>query len=61
MKIQVCVNKAAASSLSSAYWISQLAVKTVFDALDNLVTPPHDITHIKKAMEEYFQVGAQYV
>lgn len=39
-----------------AYWISHLAVKTVFDAKDNLVAPPHDITYVKKAMEEYFQV-----
>uniref|UniRef100_A0A8C1F9E8 N-acetyl-D-glucosamine kinase n=1 Tax=Cyprinus carpio carpio TaxID=630221 RepID=A0A8C1F9E8_CYPCA len=40
----------------SAYWISHLAIKMVFDARDNLVTSPHDITYVKKAMEEYFQV-----
>lgn len=33
-----------------------MAVKTVFDARDNLVKSPHDITYVKEAMEEYFQV-----
>lgn len=40
----------------SAYWISHLAVKTVFDAEDNFVPPPHDIALVKKNMKEYFQV-----
>ncbi|ROL47930.1 N-acetyl-D-glucosamine kinase [Anabarilius grahami] len=41
----------------SAYWISHMAVKTVFDARDNLVKSPHDITYVKEAMKEYFQVS----
>lgn len=45
--------------LPVAYWISHLAIKTVFDARDNLVASPHDITYVKKAMEEYFQVGTR--
>ncbi|XP_055084932.1 N-acetyl-D-glucosamine kinase isoform X1 [Periophthalmus magnuspinnatus] len=41
----------------SGTWISHLAVKTVFDAKDNLAPPPHDITHVWMAMKEYFGVS----
>ncbi|TSL41004.1 N-acetyl-D-glucosamine kinase [Bagarius yarrelli] len=41
----------------SAFWIAHLAVKAVFDAKDKLVTPPHDLTYVQKAMEEYFEVS----
>lgn len=45
---------------SSAYWISQKAVKTVFDAMDNLADPPHDITYVKKAMEEFYGITERF-
>ncbi|KAM5192592.1 N-acetyl-D-glucosamine kinase [Mantella aurantiaca] len=41
----------------SAYWISHRAMKTVFDAVDNLVAPPGDISYVEEAMYAYFQVS----
>jgi len=42
-----------------AYWISHLCLKTVFDAMDNLVPAPHDITYVKNLMFSYFKVTDQ--
>lgn len=40
----------------SAYWISHLAIKTVFDATDSLRPAPHDTSLVQKAMYDYFQI-----
>lgn len=44
----------------SAFWISRLAVKIVFDADDNFADPPHDITFVKSAMQSYFGITEQF-
>ena len=40
----------------SAYWITQLALKTLFDHEDNLKSSPYDISEVKKIMQDYFKV-----
>ncbi|KAG9462101.1 hypothetical protein GDO78_014909 [Eleutherodactylus coqui] len=39
----------------SAFWIAHRAMKTVFDAIDNLVEPEFDIGYVQDAMFSYFQ------
>ncbi|XP_072898184.1 N-acetyl-D-glucosamine kinase isoform X1 [Hemitrygon akajei] len=41
----------------SAYWISHLAIKTVFDVTDNFKHAPYDISLVQKAMYNYFQIS----
>lgn len=41
------------------YHIAHMAIKTVFDALDNLQSPPADITFVKEKMFQHFGVDSQ--
>ncbi|XP_051894604.1 N-acetyl-D-glucosamine kinase isoform X2 [Pristis pectinata] len=41
----------------SAYWISHLAIKTVFDATDNFKHTPYNISLVQEAMYNYFQIS----
>lgn len=40
----------------SGYWIAQRALKIYFDHEDNLFPCPHDVTFVKKAMNNYFGI-----
>lgn len=40
----------------TAYWITQKAIKIVFDHEDNQKVSPYDITFVKEAMMKYFKV-----
>nr|KAG5698047.1 hypothetical protein BaRGS_016695 [Batillaria attramentaria] len=40
----------------SGYWIAQRALKIYFDHEDNLIPSAHDVTFVKKAMQEYFGI-----
>ena len=39
------------------YWISQLAIKTVYDDTDGLVKSWYDVTFVKEAMYKFFNVS----
>ncbi|XP_072353829.1 N-acetyl-D-glucosamine kinase isoform X1 [Scyliorhinus torazame] len=43
----------------SAYWMSHLAIKTVYDAIDNYKHTPFNICLVEKAMYSYFQISDQ--
>lgn len=44
----------------SGYWISQRAIKTVFDAEDHMEEPEHDVSWLKQKVYEYFKMKAPY-
>ena len=39
-----------------AYWITQMAIKAVFDDEDNLSKCPHDVSCVRKIMQDFFKV-----
>ncbi|XP_078410950.1 N-acetyl-D-glucosamine kinase isoform X1 [Cetorhinus maximus] len=41
----------------SAYWMSHLAIKTVYDSIDNFKHTPFNICLVEEAMYNYFQVS----
>ncbi|XP_062572218.1 N-acetyl-D-glucosamine kinase-like [Saccostrea cucullata] len=41
----------------SAYWITQRAIKIVFDHEDNLKVSPRDISFVRDAMMKYYQIS----
>lgn len=41
----------------SGFWISQKAIKAVYDAEDGMATPPHDHTAVKSLIYAHFQVS----
>ncbi|XP_033098859.1 N-acetyl-D-glucosamine kinase-like [Anneissia japonica] len=44
----------------SAFQVSMLAVRTVIEADDNYRTPPHDITYVKKLMQEFYNINSRF-
>ncbi|XP_048391905.1 N-acetyl-D-glucosamine kinase isoform X2 [Stegostoma tigrinum] len=45
------------TATDTAYWMSLLAIKIVFDAIDNFKRTPFNICLVKDAMYDYFQVS----
>ncbi|GAB1603878.1 N-acetyl-D-glucosamine kinase-like [Argonauta hians] len=43
----------------SAYWISELAIKTLYDHEDNFVPCPHDVSYIKSVIFQHFKISTK--
>lgn len=39
------------------YWIAHMAIKLVYDSEDGLAPAPYDITTVKTAIYEFFEVS----